>query len=207
MTSVATGAGDVSRETYDRLKAFEGLVAKWSPRINLVSKSDLSDIWGRHILDSLQLVPLVPGAPQSWVDLGSGGGFPGIVIAIVARDHWPDLTTTLIESDQRKATFLRTAIRELDLAATVRTERIEEAPPQAADVLTARALAALDGLFAYAEQHLAPDGVAIFPKGRRADEEIAQARENWTFDLQETQSITDPEARILTVRNIKRARP
>lgn len=207
MTGVETAGGYVSRETFDLLKAFEALVGKWSPKINLVSKADLTDIWGRHIVDSLQIVPLVPDSPRKWVDLGSGGGFPGIVLAIVAKDFWPDLNMVLIESDQRKATFLRTAVRELGLHASVLTDRIEETTPQVADVLSARALASLDDLLAHADRHLAPGGLAIFPKGRRAEEEIAQARENWTFDLQETPSITDAEARILTIRNIRRARP
>lgn len=207
MTAIETVGGNVSRETYDLLKAFADLVAKWSPKINLVSKSDLSDIWGRHIVDSLQIVPLVPKAPGQWVDIGSGGGFPGIVIAIVAKEFWPEMAMTLIESDQRKATFLRTAIRELDLPAAVRTDRIEATKPQAAEILSARALASLDTLVGHAERHLATGGTAIFPKGRRADQEIAEAKENWTFDLRETPSITDPEARILTIRNIRRARP
>ena len=135
---------DVSRETFEKLKAFAELVRKWNPKINLVSKDSLNDLWSRHILDSVQIFELVPG-PGKWVDLGSGGGFPGIVISILNQEE-RNFDVVMVESDQRKSAFLRTAIRELDLAAKVKTERIEELECLEADVLSARALADLTKL-------------------------------------------------------------
>lgn len=197
---------DVSRETFDRLTDFEALVSKWSPRINLVSRGDIQWLWPRHILDSLQLFELAPAGFRSWTDIGSGGGFPGIVLAILMAEFTPDATMTLIESDTRKATFLRTAVRELGLSAEVVADRIEKVDPTGADMLSARALAPLSVLLAYAQRHLEPEnGLAVFPKGKSAPEEISAAKENWRFDLGEVESRTDPNATILLIRNIKRA--
>jgi 16S rRNA (guanine527-N7)-methyltransferase len=139
-----------------------------------------------------------------WVDLGSGGGFPGIVIAIRAAEEAPDLRITCIESDGRKAAFLMTAARDLGLAVTVLTERAEGAEPQSADVVSARALAPLTDLMPLAQRHLAPHGFAIFPKGARHAMEVAEARVHWGFELTEWPSRTDPEARILKVEAITR---
>lgn len=190
---------DVSRETYERLQAFEALVRKWTQRINLVSRADANLIWERHIVDSVQVFDLAPDSGD-WLDIGSGGGFPGIIVAILSDGR--DLT--LMESDQRKCTFLRTAIRELDLTATVLTERIEEAPPQAVDVLSARALTDLTGLLAFAERHLAPGGVALFPKGQRWQDEVAKAQEKWGFQYEAIPSITNPAASVLKIKEIAR---
>lgn len=194
---------NVSRETVERLRAFEALVQKWNPTINLVSKNDISNLWERHILDSLQ-VPLICENYQKWVDIGSGGGFPGLIIAIVAMEKNPSAEHVLIESDLRKCTFLRTVARELHLNAKVITARIEEAPRQGADVISARALATLDRLFAFAERHIRADGLAVFPKGRTAAAEISEAEQNWTFSYRSVQSTTSPEASLLVCRNIER---
>ena len=194
---------DVSRETMERLKGFEQLVQKWNPTINLVSKNDLTNLWERHIVDSLQVANECT-AYEKWVDIGSGGGFPGVIVAIVAKEKNSSATHTLIESDLRKCTFLRTAIRELDLNATVITRRIEETEPQQADVLSARALATLDKLFGFAEQHLKKDGQAIFPKGQSASKEIEEAEKSWHFSYRRIQSTTNPEASLLVCRNIER---
>jgi 16S rRNA (guanine527-N7)-methyltransferase len=190
---------DVSRETYERLQAFEALVRKWTQRINLVSRADTNAIWERHIVDSVQVFDLAPDSGD-WLDIGSGGGFPGIIVAILSEGR--DLT--LMESDQRKCTFLRTAIRELDLTATVLTERIEEAPPQGADILSARALTDLSGLLAYSERHLAPGGIALFPKGQRWREEVAKAQVKWGFQYEAIPSITNPAASVLKIKEIAR---
>jgi len=195
---------DVSRETRERLQAFAGLVGKWTQSINLISAASLPDIWDRHIIDSAQLFLLVDDF-QHWADLGSGGGFPGIVIGILAMEHMPNARITLVESDQRKAAFLRTAIREAGLSSQVRTDRIEMLPPLGADVLSARALGPLETLLGHASRHLAPDGTALFPKGRIAATEIAAARANWGFDIARCPSITDPEAAILRIKGIARA--
>jgi len=195
---------DVSRETSDRLSRFAELLRRWNPTINLVSRSTVDALETRHILDSAQLFDLMPTRAQTWVDLGSGGGFPGLVIAIIAAEQAPALRVTMIESDRRKATFLSAVIRELQLTqAGVLVERIESAPPQHADVVSARALAPLKDLLAYAERHLAPEGVALFPKGANRDD-LDAALASWRFDVQKIGSRTDPDAVILKIGGIAR---
>ncbi|MEP3638686.1 MAG: 16S rRNA (guanine(527)-N(7))-methyltransferase RsmG [Paracoccaceae bacterium] len=194
---------DVSRETSDRLDAFEALVIKWSQRINLISKKDLSQVSERHIWDSASMFPYIVEA-KTWVDLGSGGGFPGIVIAIMAKEVQPKLKITLIESDARKCTFLRTAIRELELQAEVRTDRIETVTDITTDVVSARALASLDVLLDLA----APLGHEytkfLFPKGQSWKDEIDHAGRKWSFDLTAHSSHTNTNARLLELMNVRR---
>lgn len=194
---------NVSRETLDRLVTFQHLVEKWTPKINLISKSSISEIWDRHIIDSLQLFDLAPTADR-WVDLGSGGGFPGLVIAIVAQEKGTPKHVTLVESDQRKCAFLRTAVRELSLNVTVLSKRIEEIPSLGADVLSARALADLSQLLGLATQHLQPDGCALFPKGAQWEKELSDARQMWSFSCESVTSKTNPAAAILKIRDIER---
>lgn len=190
---------NVSRETLEMLEIYADLLKSWNRKINLVSPNTLDDLWDRHFLDSAQLMAHGKGADH-WVDLGSGGGFPGAVVAIIAGSA---TRTTLIESDQRKAAFLRTVARET-VGFTVLARRIEEAPPQAADVVSARALAPLPRLLDYVDRHLAPGGRAILPKGRKAPEEIREALEHRRFDCETYPSQTDPDAVILTLGEIKR---
>lgn len=197
---------DVSRETRDRLETYEALLKKWNPAINLVSKSTIEDAWTRHFVDSAQIFDLTPEDTRHWVDIGSGGGFPGLVVAIMAAEARPEMSTTLIESDLRKATFLRTVIRETGISAKVLSERIEKAPPQQADVLSARALASLTDLLGFAERHLSPKGLTVFPKGKSAVDEINAALETWSFELQKEVSRTDSDAVILLIRDIRRAK-
>ena len=197
---------DVSRETRDRLETYESLLNKWNPAINLVSKSTIEDAWTRHFVDSAQIFDLTPEDTRHWVDIGSGGGFPGLVVAIMAAEARPEMSTTLIESDLRKATFLRTVIRETGISAKVLSERIEKAPPQQADVLSARALASLTDLLGFAERHLSPKGLTVFPKGKSAVDEINAALETWSFELQKEVSQTDSDAVILLIRDIRRAK-
>ncbi len=195
---------DVSRETLQRLKTYEALLKKWNPAINLVSPNTLKDAWDRHFIDSAQIFDLAPENARHWADLGSGGGFPGMVIAILAAEKAPDMRVTLVESDQRKATFLRTVARETGVAATVIAKRIEDVPPLQADVVSARALASLAQLLGFAERHLCPDGIALFPKGAAHDRELAEARESWHFEVQETRSQTDPDAVIFSIGGLAR---
>lgn len=205
MTPQASLAGRaVSRETWDRLKRLEGLLKKWTTTINLVSPSTLNTIWTRHFADSAQIFDLAPTGGRTWVDLGSGGGFPGLVVAILAADERPELSVTLVESDQRKAAFLMTAARTLGLRTTVIADRIEAVAPLGAEVLSARALAPLDVLLAYAERHLRPTGVAIFPKGATVDNEIARALEHWRFSYQKERSRTDAGGVVLIIGGISR---
>lgn len=197
----------VSRETVFLLEKFQSLVRQWTPAINLVSRSTVPVLWQRHILDSAQLFRLAPPNARHWADLGSGAGFPGLVIAIIARELRPEMSVSLIEADARKATFLREAARMLDLTSAVVHGRIETSPPQHADVLSARALCALGGLLALAEMHLAPHGVAIFPKGERREDELREARKVWDFDFDSIPSSSNEQAAILVIRNILRANP
>lgn len=194
---------DVSRETSERLESFAALLRKWNGAINLVSKSTLDDLWSRHILDSAQLATFFPEGKATWADLGSGGGLPGLVLAIMAHDLKPELSFQLVEADQRKATFLRHVVRELALNVTVSSERIENLPPIGADVLSARALAPLSALCGHAVRHLCPGGIAIFPKGSNSADEIADARKLWSFDVEAFPSLTSDEAAILHMKLIR----
>ncbi|WP_342069421.1 16S rRNA (guanine(527)-N(7))-methyltransferase RsmG [Yoonia algicola] len=193
---------NVSRETMTELEAFAALVAKWTSKINLIARGTVDTIWDRHIVDSVQLYKFAPKTYEKWVDIGSGGGFPGIVMAILAKEMNPQAQFVLIESDQRKATFLRTAARELGLSVEVFARRIEEVPAQNADVVSARALTALSGLLPLTKQHLKSEGLGLFHKGRQSAQEVAEARKNWSFELEDFASITDPDARILAIRRI-----
>ena len=196
-------APNVSRETRDRLEIYANLLRKWSPRINLVAPRTLDEIWTRHFEDSLQLLPHLPSEPGILADLGSGGGLPGLVLAAaLAETGW---TVRLIESDHRKAVFLRTCAREMGLSVEVIAERIETCPPSNARVVTARALAPLDRLLPMVHRHLAPGGRAVLLKGRTAEAEIAAVENDWTFDLTTAPSITDPDARILVLEHLARA--
>ncbi|MDO7707383.1 MAG: 16S rRNA (guanine(527)-N(7))-methyltransferase RsmG [Loktanella sp.] len=195
---------DVSRETFEKLEQFSALVEKWNPHINLVSKSTIPDIWNRHVVDSAQLFQFANYAPKTWLDIGSGGGFPGIVMAVIALEKSPVTKFTFIESDQRKSTFLRTAARELGLQVEILAERVEDVPPQNADVVTARALAALSELFPYLQRHLADGGCAILPKGKTYQDEIKAARQDWRFEIKSHPSMTDQQAQILIVKDIHR---
>lgn len=193
-----------SAETQARLAAFEALVARWNPKINLVSPASLTEIRRRHTDDSAQLFEFAAPQQGHWVDLGSGGGFPALIVAILAQEQAPQLRLTCIESDRRKAAFLAIAARELRPPVNVLARRIEDAPPQAADFVSARALAPLGRLIPLALRHLAPDGIALFPKGARHAIEVAEARRHWRFALEEAPSRTEDGARLLKLRNIER---
>jgi 16S rRNA (guanine527-N7)-methyltransferase len=193
---------NVSRETFDKLEAFAELVRKWNPKINLVSKNSLHDLWQRHILDSVQVFELAQGSGH-WVDLGSGGGFPGIVVTILNQEV-QNFRITMVESDQRKCAFLRTAIRELGLTASVQTERIEQLDGLEADILSARALADLTQLLDFAELHLNSDGTALFPKGQNWQREDSDAKQVWSYALEAVESKTKPAAAILKIKDITR---
>jgi 16S rRNA (guanine527-N7)-methyltransferase len=189
---------DVSRETRERLSIYAALVEKWNPRINLVSRGSLDNLQSRHFEDSAQLHALAAHPVSHWADLGAGGGFPGLVIAILAQETGSPARVTLVESDARKSAFLRTVIRETGLA-------VDTTEPLAADILSARALAGLPVLLGFAARHLAPAGTALFPKGATWQEELAQAQSNWQFTARVDKSMTDPAAVILRVTGVSRA--
>ena len=194
---------DVSRETHDRLLEFCALVRKWNPAINLVSKTDVAQLWHRHLLDSAQLFELVPRGAALWADLGSGGGFPGIVVAILAQQHDPGLTVHLVEADRRKATFLAQAIRLLGLTSVLHVERIDRLAPLAADVVSARALARLPQLCGLADRHLAPTGLALFPKGEGVDFELQACIGIWQMAVERVPSRLRNEAVVLKITGLR----
>ena len=195
---------DVSRETIERLEKYLALLEKWNPAINLVSKSTLKDAWSRHFIDSAQIFKHAPNDWLHWADFGSGGGFPGAVIAILANELRPDASVTLVESDQRKATFLRSVFREAGVSGTVVAKRVEAIEPLEADVISARALADLSDLLAFAEPHGAAGAVYLFPKGINWEKELTRAQESWSFNHTAITSETDPNATILKIKGLAR---
>ena len=199
------GGLDVSRETMGRLKTYEALLKKWNPAINLVAKSTLSDAWTRHFLDSAQICQLASRNVDHWADLGSGGGFPGMVIAMIAMETGTPKRVTLVESDTRKCTFLRTVARETDTEANIISERIERCDPLEADVLSARALSDLSNLLAFADQHLSSTGEALFLKGASWRKEVENAQRTWRFDHQVVTSQTEDGPAILRISGVSRA--
>lgn len=194
---------NVSRETLGRLNDFLDLVLRWSGTVNLVGPASREEAWRRHVIDSAQLLPLVGRDFRLWADLGSGGGFPGLVVAIMARDSVPDGKFVLVESDQRKAEFLRVAAERVAPATQIVAARAEQAAPLGADVVSARALAPLPVLLGLAKRHLGDGGLALFPKGRSAKAEIDAARATWRFEAETVRSCTDCESEIVIVRHVE----
>ncbi|MBV0913517.1 16S rRNA (guanine(527)-N(7))-methyltransferase RsmG [Anianabacter salinae] len=202
--SIFLERADVSRETASRFDAFAGLLSKWNPSINLVAPGTIADRWSRHFMDSLSVWEATEIRSGKWVDLGSGGGFPGLIVAMLAAEKATDLKVSCVEVDMRKATFLRTVSRETSIDVSIHTKRVEMLPPLGANVLSARALTSLEGLLAHAERHLAPDGEALFSKGARHQEEIDAALANWRFTLDKAPSLTDPASAVLKLKDIAR---
>lgn len=175
---LAAVGSPVSRETMDRLVQYVEMLSRWTTSINLIAKSTTEDIWARHIIDSAQIFPLLATAERV-TDLGSGGGLPGVVTAILAHELRPQMRVTMIESDLRKATFLRSALREVQVPGLVISQRIELAPTSDADVVTARALAPLDRLIPLAGCHLKPGGRMVFLKGANWQAEVTAVPAHW----------------------------
>ena len=196
---------NVSRETYDALKAYQRLLEKWTIRINLISKSTREDVWARHICDSAQVMGLASKHAAHWIDIGSGGGLPGLVVAILAKELNTQLRVTLIESDQRKAVFLRTVVRELQLNAMVQAKRIEAVGPLKADVISARALADLNDLLRLTHPFMSQNTQCLFMKGKNWSKEVKVAEKSWQFQAERFISKTNHEAVILSVRNVTSA--
>jgi 16S rRNA (guanine527-N7)-methyltransferase len=189
----------VSRETLSRLAAYADLLTRWSARINLVGRDTLGDLWRRHILDSAQLYPLVPAPARNLIDLGSGAGLPGLVLAILGVPG-----VELVEADSRKSAFLREASRVTDAKVTIRPCRIQAVPPHPADVVTARACAPLDRLLDLAQRFIAPHTLCLFPKGERYQQELTEARKRWTMSLSVEQSLSDRRGVILRLQQVAR---
>ena len=187
----------VSRETTEQLDLLVATLERWQQAINLVGRTTLDEVWVRHVLDSAQVVPLIPAEARALADLGSGGGFPGLVIAALR----PDLHVTLIESDARKAAFLGEAGRRMSLKnqPKVVVSRIEKAPAAAADVVTARALAPLSQLLEWAHPHRTAPAICLFHKGKGWQGEVAEAKKDWDFPCQTFPSVTDRDAVLLRI--------
>jgi 16S rRNA (guanine527-N7)-methyltransferase len=195
----------VSRETAACLDRFVELLVQWQSKTNLVAKSTIPTIWTRHIADSLQLLDLAPEA-KCWVDLGSGGGFPGIVVACALADR-PDVKVYLVESNAKKAAFLREVARALKVPAQLDAVRIEDFVKNfkgRADVVSARALAPLQDLLKLAQPLLKTGAKGLFPKGQDVDAELTEASKCWTIDFELVPSKTNSQARIVVVRKVLR---
>ena len=191
-------AANVSRETLARFEAFVALLSDWNSRQNLVSKSSLADIWKRHIWDSAQLAALIPAEARSLVDLGSGAGFPALILAGLR----PDLRVTLYEATAKKCRFLAEGAAALNVTVDIRNGRIEDAARQAFDVVTARACAPLDVLLAYASRFQGSKTVNLFLKGQNVEAELAEAAISWKMKVQTHLSQSDPTGRILEIRGV-----
>ena len=189
---------DVSRETFDRLRVFADLLGRWNRTINLVGAREMDELWDRHIEDSLCLVPLLP-ATADITDLGSGAGFPGLVLAIATGRR-----TTLVEADQRKAAFLREAARATGADVRVMADRIEQCGLRGAALITARALAPLPRLLELAAPLLAPDGICLFPKGRHVDLELTAARQEWQMAVHSHSARQSQGGVVLEVKHLRR---
>lgn len=219
----------ISRETLARLTTYAALLAQWQKAVNLVAPSTLNDVWRRHFADSAQLLALAPSHPAAWLDLGSGAGFPGLVVAILlagrSRPTAPEspgnhdcpgnqddngeaaVRVTLVESDQRKAAFLREVARQTGVTVDILAIRIENLATRfklpRGGVVSARALASLTGLLRLASPCLSGGSVGLFLKGREAESEVAEARRAWRFDARLVPSVTDPASRVVVVRDFE----
>ncbi len=189
----------VSRETLERLDAYVGLLAKWQQRINLVSASSLADVWRRHILDSGQIIDYLPAKPGRVLDLGSGAGFPGLVLTILGVDG-----VELVESDGRKCAFLAEAARISGVSVIIHNQRIEALEAAPADVITARACAPLVELLSYAVRFWGSDTMIIALKGAHVDDELTSATKCWRMSVDRHSSRSDPNGTVLCLGNLDR---
>lgn len=193
----------VSRETLALYETWELLLNTWNKSINLVQKTALEAFWSRHALDSYQVLGYLPTGTKTVLDMGSGAGFPGVSIAIALRDI-DGAKVTLVDSAGKKGTFLRTVKRDLDLPVAVSTDRVEALDLPAQDVISARAFAPLPKLLEYALPYWGEQTTGIFLKGRRADEEIEGAQNAFDFIVDKHPSITDTDASVVVIKNLKR---
>ena len=193
---------NVSRETFEKLKVYQHTLETWQKRLNLISSSTLPNIWERHFEDSLQLLPYLPSSKSKLVDLGSGAGFPGLVLAITRPDF---LNVTLIESDLKKCVFLENVSRETNTPVTILNERIETLKNSLKfDIITARGLASLSFLVEYAVPLMDVNGVCLFLKGKEFESEIEDSQKKWDFNLELFPSLTDSRGRILRITHPKK---
>jgi 16S rRNA (guanine527-N7)-methyltransferase len=187
----------VSRETQASIDRFVGLLLRWNRTVNLISRATEANVYQRHVADSLQLAPLISPLPARAIDLGSGAGFPGLVLSLATG-----VTFELIEADQRKAAFLREAARITEAPVTIRNTRVESARLPPARLITSRALAPLPDLLRLAFPLLTPDGVCLFPKGAQIEDELTAAGSQWQMRVERLPSQTEPGATILRISEI-----
>ena len=188
----------VSRETLARLKAYADVLADWNARHNLVAQSTLPDLWRRHFWDSAQLAPLIPDTARTLADLGSGAGFPGLVLAMMR----PGLVVALHEATTKKCAFLQTAADRVGLKVQIQNARLEDLPRRPFDIITARALAPLPQLLDYAQNFTGPNSVCLFLKGQNVGAELTQAHKYWNIKVSQIPSQTDPSGVIVVVREL-----
>lgn len=195
---------DVSRETFERLELFTELLKQWNPKFNLVSRDSMDDLWRRHMVDSAQLHKMIPEYDGALVDVGSGAGFPGMILAIMGLAN-----VHLVESSERKCAFLREAARKTDCPVTIHNIRLGDKAPQPAqlpkaEIITARAVSPLVNLLDIVFSMVYDSTCCIFHKGSRVDDELKAAREKWRFELERLPSGSDPSGAILKLRQIGR---
>ena len=185
-----------------QLVAYLALLERWQNAVNLVSKSTLPDAWQRHIVDSAQLFPLLPAGTKTLVDMGSGAGFPGLVLAVLTQAQMnPPPTVTLIESDTKKCLFLKEVARQIHVPVTILNQRLETCEQRPSDVITARALASLDQLLGWAKPFLTPISTCLFLKGEEVDTEIASIEHKAV--IKKIHSLTHPRGCILKITEVK----
>ncbi len=193
---------NVSRETLNGFYEYETLLSKWNEKINLVSKNTLVDIWDRHFLDSGQIIKHVEASGKRWVDVGSGAGFPGLVVALLLRDRKIDCDLVLVEKSQKKGFFLSEVIRKLDLSVEVVNDNIDTLESLNADILTARAFSELNTLIEIAFRHRKKDGICLFLKGENYRFELDKTLNYWFFDYDIVDSLSSSSGKIIRVKKI-----
>ena len=195
---------DVSRETEEALNHFKNLVIEWNPTINLVSKNSISELWDRHIVDSAQIFTTFLPKNGLWLDFGTGGGFPGLVLAILAKHLSPDLRFSLVESDRRKCSFLKRVSRDLTLSVDIMNSRVESIELEKTDYVSARAVTQLNDLLFLVRNIVSRETVFLFLKGREYKKEVANAQKNWDFKLSMVNSVTSEDGKLLILRGLER---
>ena len=193
---------NVSRETFELLKAYEASLVEWQNKFNLVSNSSLQDCWNRHFVDSAQLFKFIPEGAKTLLDFGSGAGFPAMVLAVMVKEKTPYLKISLVESIVKKTLYLNEVKKICNLDVEILNQRIESLPKKKVDVITSRAMASLKELLKYTQAFCSDKTVCIFPKGKKYAEEIEEAKKDWNFDCQVFDSETSDEGKILVIKHI-----
>ena len=197
---------NVSRETFLKLKCCQSMLEEWQQKFNLVSNATINDAWERHFLDSVQLFKYIPENASLMYDFGSGAGFPGIVIAVMANEKMPNLKVNLVESTTKKTVYLNAVKDNLKLNVNIINDRIEKISAQKADVITSRAMTSLVDLLKYSYKFTDKNTVCIFPKGKKYKEELAEAHKYWKFKCSIYPSELSDEGKILIITNLNKGK-